>query len=239
MTWKKYLTVLLSLTATLPVFASDKPGVYLVAGKSFNANTTEDFGLEGQDSSLSALMTDAGGSGSGGTFAIGYSYPLSPKYLVMVEAGKDTGANTSFSTGALLTANNGYSSQIDREWQIKRDWFFAIKPALRLSDMTLAYVAISHHKASVSGRSDLYIDCLFGCDTVTSFSGGGDLSGTGFGLGLQTTIEKNWFVRVEVERIRFNRFTASSAAPDDSAGFSTQTVRPVSTVGRFMVGYRF
>ena len=239
MSWKKCLTVLLSLSATLPAFASDKPGVYLVAGKSFNATTTEDFGLVGQDSSLSALITDAGGSGSGGTFAIGYSYPLSPKYLVMVEAGKDTGANTSFSTGALLAANNGFSSQIDREWQFKRDWFFAIKPALRFSDTTLAYVAISHHKASVIGRSDLYIDCLFSCDTVTSFSGGGDLSGTGLGLGLQTAIEKNWFVRVEVERIRFNQFTASRVDPADAAAFSTQSVRPISTVGRFMVGYRF
>ena len=239
MNWKNLLAVLLGLGAMLPVFAFDKPGIYLVAGKAFNATTAEDFGLVGQDSSLSALLTDVGKSGFGGTLAIGYSYPLSPKVLVMVEAGKDTGANTSFSTGAALAANTGYSSQIDREWQFRRDWFFAIKPALRLSDATLAYLSLSHHKGSVTGRSDLYIECLLSCDTVTSFSGNGRVSGTGLGLGLQTTIEKNWFVRVEVERIRFNQFSASVGDPSDVAAFSTENLRPISMVGRFMVGYQF
>ncbi len=238
---KNFLAVLLSLGTILPVFvfAFDKPGIYLVAGKAFNATTAEDFGLVGQDSSLSALLTDAGRSGFGETIAIGYAYPLSPKYLVMVETGKDTGANTRFSTGALLIANNGDYSQIDREWQFRREWFFAIKPALRLSDATLAYLSLSHHKGSMTGRSDLYIDCFLSCDTVTSFSGGGDLSGTGLGLGLQTTIEKNWFVRVEVEKIRFNQFTASNGDPADTAAFSTENMRPLSTVGRFMLGYRY
>ena len=239
MNWKRCLTVLLSLTTTLPVFALDKPGFYMAAGMALDATTAEDFGLVAQDSSLSALLTDAGKTGYGGTLAIGYSYPLSPKYLVMVEAGKDTGANTSFSTGAVLIANNGYFSEIDREWQFRRDWFFAIKPALRLSDATLAYLSLSHHKGSVTGRSDLYIDCLSSCDTVTSFSGNGRVSGTGFGLGLQTTIEKNWFVRAEVERIRFNQFADSTGDPANLTAFSTENLRPISTVGRFMVGYQF
>lgn len=236
---KKCLAVLVTLTMTLPVLAQDKPGIYLVAGKAFNATTAEDLSVVGQDSSLSALLTDAGRSGSGETIAIGYSYPLSQKYLVMVEAGKDTSAYSRFSTGAVLTANNGFSSLIDREWQFRRDWFFAIKPAVRLSDATLAYLSLSHHKGSLTGRSDLYIDCLLVCDTVTSFSGGGPLRGTGLGLGLQTTIEKNWFVRVEVEKIRFNQFTATTGDPANLTAFKTENLRPISTVGRFMVGYRF
>jgi len=239
-TRKNFLAVLLTLGTMLPVFAFDKPGVYLVAGKTFHATSAEDFSLVGRDSSLSALLTDAGTSGVGGTIAIGYSYPLNPKYLIMVEAGKDTGTNTSFSTGAVLAADSGYVSQVDREWQFRRDWFFAIKPALRLSDATLVYLSLSHHKGSVTGRSDVYLDCVVGiCSTETSFSGRGRLSGTGTGLGLQTTIQKNWFVRVEVERIRFNQFTDSAGDPADLIAFSTENLRPISTVGRLMVGYQF
>lgn len=239
MNWKKCLTVLLSLTATLPVFAFDKPGFYMAAGTAFDATTAEDFGLVGLDSLPSALLTDAGKTEFRGTLTAGYYYPLSPKYGVMVEAGKDTGASTGFTTATVLVASNGYSSEIDREWQFKRDWFFSIKPALRLSDATLAYLSISHHRGSVNGRSDLYIDCLTSCSTVTSFSGGGHVSGTGIGLGLQTTFEKIWFLRVEVESIRFNQFTASRGDPAVYTAYSSESLHSKSTVGRVMVGYRF
>lgn len=238
-TWKNFVAVLLILGAPLPVFSVEKPGVYLVAGKTFDATTAADFGLAGLDNSLSALLTDAGRSKFGGTIAIGYAYPLSPKYVVMIETGKDTGTSTGFTTAALLTTGL-YSSQIDREWQFRRNWFFAIKPAIRLSDASLVYLSLSHHHGSVTGRSDMYLDCTpSGCASQTSFSGSGRLSGTGTGLGLQTTIEKNWFVRVEVERIRFNQFTASVGDPAVRSDFSTESLRPLSTVGRLMVGYRF
>jgi hypothetical protein len=158
----------------------------------------------------------------------------------MVETGKDTGAGSSFTTAAALTANSGFTSEIDREWQFRRNWFFAMKPALRLSETTLVYLSLSHHQGSVTGRSDIYLDCLINiCATQTSFSGSGRLSGTGTGLGLQSTIEKNWFVRVEVERIQFNQFTASVGDPATWTDFRTESLRLISTVGRLMVGYRF
>lgn len=239
MDWRKYLAVLFTLTITLPVFAFDKPGFYITAGMALDATTAEDFGLAGLDNAFSSTLADAGKSRSGGTIALGYAYPLSPKYLIMLEAGKDTGDGTGFTTAAFLTTGL-LSSQIDREWQFRRDWFFAIKPALRLSDATLIYISLSHHKGSVSGRSDVYLDCaLEGCTSQTSFSGGGQLSGTGTGMGLQTTIDKNWFVRVEVERIQFTEFTASIGDPAALSDFRTESLRPISTVGRFTVGYRF
>ena len=239
MNWKKCLTVLLSLTATLPAFALDKPGFYMAAGMAFDATTAEDFGYVAEDAPPSATLTDAGRTKLRGSLTVGYYYPLSPKYALMVEAGKDAGSDAGFTTATLLSGNE-YSSQFDREWQFKRNWFFSIKPALRLSDTTLAYLSLSHHQASVSGRSNLYIDCKDGaCSGTSSFSGGGNLSGTGIGLGMQTTMEKMWFLRVEVESIRFNQFSASKFDPDGGNVLNAQTLHPKSTVGRFMVGYRF
>jgi hypothetical protein len=77
------------------------------------------------------------------------------------------------------------------------------------------------------------------CEGPFSFSSGGSLSGTGIGLGMQTTFEKIWFLRVEVESIQFNRFNATRGDPADYPTFSSESLHPKSTVGRVMVGYRF
>ena len=207
-----------------------------------DATTAGDSSLIGFDtSSPSTLRTDSGKTEFRGTIAVGYVYPLGPKYLVMMEAGKDVGSSTQFSTDAFLIAQNNYSSEIDRQWRFKRNWFVAVKPALRLSDTTLAYLSFSHHQAYVSGQSDLSLDCQGNdCNTTTSFSGGGGLSGTGIGLGMQTTFEKIWFLRVEVESIiQFNRFKTTKGDPTDYTSFTSESLHPKSTVGRVMVGYRF
>jgi hypothetical protein len=56
---------------------------------------------------------------------------------------------------------------------------------------------------------------------------------------MQTTFEKIWFLRVEVESIQFNRFKATNGDPSDYTSFSSESLHPKSTVGRVMVGYRF
>ncbi len=240
MHWNKYLAALLSFVVVLPAFAASKPGFYLGAGLASDATTAGDSGLVGLDSLPSTLRTDSGKTEFRGTIAVGYLYELGPKYLVMMEAGRDAGSSTQFSTDALLIAQNGYSSEIDRAWRFKRNWFVAVKPALRISDNTLAYLSFSHHQAYASGRSDLSLDCNNGtCNTITSFSGGGSLSGTGIGLGMQTSFEKIWFLRVEVESIRFNRFSTSVGDPTVPTAFSSESLHPKSTVGRVMVGYQF
>lgn len=240
MHWKKFLAVLLSLIAALPAFAADKPGFYIAAGLAADATIAGDSSLIGRDSLPSTMQTDSGKTEFRGTIAVGYVYPLGPKYVVMMEAGKDVGGGTQLSTDALLIAQNGYASEIDRAWRFKRNWFVAVKPALRISDTTLAYLSLSHHHADVTGRSDLWLDCKNGtCTNTTSFSGGGRLSGTGIGLGMQTTFEKIWFLRIEVESIRFNRFNATNGDPAELTAFSSESLHPTSTVGRVMVGYRF
>ena len=242
MSWKKCCAFLLALTTTLPAFAVDKPGFYMAAGMALDATTAGDSSLIGFDtSSPSTLRTDSGKTEFRGTIAVGYVYPLGPKYLVMMEAGKDVGNSTQFSTDAFLIAPSTYTSEIDRQWRLKRNWFVAVKPALRISDTTLAYLSFSHHQAFVSGRSEVSIDCKEGqCEgPPLSFSSGGSLSGTGIGLGMQTTFEKIWFLRVEVESIRFNQFTASIGDPAIPTAYNSESLHPKSTVGRVMVGYRF
>jgi len=237
---EKILYFLLALATTLPALATDKPGFYMAAGMASDATTAGDSGLVGLDSQPSTLNTDSGKTEYRGTIAVGYLYPLGPKYLVMIEAGKDVGSSTQFSTDAFLIAQNNYSSEIERQWRFKRNWFVAVKPAMRISDATLAYLSLSHHHAYVSGRSDLWLDCKAGvCSTTTSFFDRGSLSGTGIGLGMQTTFEKIWFLRVELESIRFNRFNATVGDPAEFTAFSSESLHPKSTVGRVMVGYRF
>lgn len=240
MRWGKCCLVLMALATTLPAFANDKPGFYMAAGMASHATTAGNSGLVGLDSLPSTLQTDSGQTEFRGTIAVGYQYPLGSKYLLMMEAGKDVGSSARFSTDALLIAQNGYFSEIDREWQFKRNWFVAVKPAVRMSDTTLAYLSLSHHQASVSGRSDLRLDCNNGtCNTITSFSGSGSLNGTGIGLGLQTTFEKIGLLRIEVESIRFDRFNATQGDPAVFTAFSSESLHPRSIVGRVMLGYRF
>ena len=241
MHWKKFLAVLLSLIAALPAFAADKPGFYIAAGLAADATSAGDSGLIGFDTSLpSTLRTDSGKTEFRGTIAVGYVYPLGPKYLVMMEAGKDIGSNTQFSTDAFLIAPNNDYNKFDQQWRFKRNWFVAVKPAFRINDATLAYLSFSHHQADVSGRSDLSLTCQGNnCSATTSLAGGGSLDGTGIGLGMQTTFEKIWFLRVEVENIRFNQFTASVGDPAIPTAYKSESLHPKSTVGRVMVGYRF
>ncbi len=241
MYWKTCCAFLLTLATTLPAFAVDKPGFYIAAGMASDATTAGDSSLIGADSLVpSTIRTDSGKTEFRGTIAVGYVYPLGPKYLVMMEAGKDVGGSTQFSTDAFLSPPSNFTSEIDRQWRFKRNWFVAVKPALRISDNTLAYLSFSHHQAYASGRSDLSLDCNNGtCNTITSFSGGGSLSGTGIGLGMQTSFEKIWFLRVEVESIRFNRFSTSVGDPTVPTAFSSESLHPKSTVGRVMVGYQF
>ena len=241
MSWKKCCAFLLALTTTLPAFAVDKPGFYMAAGMALDATTAGDSSLIGFDtSSPSTLRTDSGKTEFRGTIAVGYVYPLGPKYLVMMEAGKDVGNSTQFSTDAFLIAPNNDYNKIDQQWRFKRNWFVAVKPAVRISDTTLAYLSFSHHQAYVSGRSDLSLACQGNdCNAITSFAGGSSLSGSGIGVGMQTTFEKIWFLRVEVESIRFNQFTASVGDPAIPSAYSTASLHPKSTVGRVMVGYRF
>jgi hypothetical protein len=241
MHWKKYCAFLLALATTLPAFAVDKPGFYTAAGMASDATTAGDSSSIGFETSLpSTLRTDSGKTEFRGTIAVGYVYPLGPKYLVMMEAGKDVGNSTQFSTDAFLIATNNDYNKIDQQWRFKRNWFVAVKPAVRISDTTLAYLSFSHHQAYVSGRSDLSLTCQGNdCNTTTSFAGGGSLSGTGIGLGMQTTFEKIWFLRVEVESIRFNQFTASVGDPAIPTAYNSASLHPKSTVGRVMVGYQF
>jgi hypothetical protein len=242
MSWKKCCAFLLTLATTLPAFAVDKHGFYMAAGMASDATTAGDSSLIGADSLVpSTIRTDSGKTEFRGTIAVGYVYPLGPKYLVMMEAGKDVGGSTQFSTDAFLSPQSNFTSEIDRQWRFNRNWFVAVKPALRISDTTLAYLSFSHHQAYVSGRSDVSLDCEQGqCDNPTSsLSSGGSLSGTGFGLGTQTTFEKVWFLRVEVESIRFNRFNATQGDTADYSSFSRESLHPKSTVGRVVVGYRF
>lgn len=241
MYWKTCCAFLLTLATTLPAFAVDKPGFYMAAGMASDATTAGDSSLVGFDASFpSVLRTDSGKTEFRGTIAVGYLYPLGPKYLVMIETGKDVGGSTQFATDIMLSTNSTYSNEIDREWRFKRNWFVAFKPAMRINDATLAYLSLSHHQGYASGRSDFLVDCINGlCNNQASFSGGGSLSGTGIGLGMQTTFEKIWFLRVEVESIRFNRLTFSNGDPAEYIAFSSESLHPKSTIGRVMVGYRF
>lgn len=240
MDWKKCLAALLTLSVAVPALAWDKPGFYMAAGLATDATIAGDAGLVGLDSLPSTLRTDSGKTEFRGTITLGYLYPLGPTYLVMMEAGRDIGSSTRFSTDAFLIAQNNFYSEMDREWRFKRNWFVAVKPALRLSEHTMAYLSLSHHQASISGRSDLWLDCNGGtCNNTTSFSGSGSLSGTGIGLGMQTRFEKSGFVRVEVESIRFNRFNATVGDPAVFTSFSSESLHPKSTVGRVMLGYLF
>lgn len=233
------LSVVLFLLLSTACFAQSPQGFYIAGGamsQQLKARTASNEVFDG-------LQVTAASSSSqddvGGTLLIGYQLPLGASGTAMLELGSDWIARSTFPTHGASSPGNS----LDIQWRVSHDWFLAIKPGIRFGPGLLAYVSLAYHAGQVDMAGSARFNCTSStsCDQISTRSGSGNVSGTGFGLGLQGAVSERLFIRGEVENIRFSRavFDNTPAGSTGADFVSVHGIKPEAMVGRIIVGYRF
>lgn len=116
--------------------------------------------------------------------------------------------------------------------------FIALKPSYAITDSTMIYAKVSYNQS----KADL------GTEKVT-------VRGVGFGAGFETNLSKNWFLRGEIESVKYsgdkdyvgysvsNSMTDSTNASNAGATNSYQNAKlnvdAKTVAGKIALGYRF
>ncbi len=235
------LTLLLAL-ALMPASAlAQSSGAYLVGGLTMHAATGTDLGAEALDGEALRSDITLGKSKTSGTLAAGYLFVPSASFVVMLEAGKDFGTDMSLTSRVEQQEPDFSTDTATRRWQLKRDWYLAIKPGWRVTPATTVYLSLARHTGSANLSSDVAIDCIAtSCSYSNTESARRRTHGTGIGLGVMSMVSDNWFVRAEIERIDFDKVSFTSGDVGNVASSFTQNeLKASSVVGRVMVGWRF
>lgn len=236
------LLILIFLFAPLASFAGSFSGFYAVAGMALDAHVADDRSTDMLNGSLGATKSDLGQGKQGESVAVGYQFALSDRFVLMLEAGKDLGTDMSLSTKSALVGSLGFFSTVNREWQLNRDWYIALKPGLQINPSTLVYLSLAHHPGSAHLSSALHMDCLIvqACINDQQRSGSSSMQGTGIGAGMQTALSDQLFFRVEIEKIDFGGINMNSGNPVTSPNnFSIVSLKPSEYLGRISLGYHF
>lgn len=221
--------------------ADARSGPYIVGGLMLDAGTATDIGGKAEDSASLQSQVTLGKAKTGGTLAAGYQFALGSRFVLMVEAGKDFGADLSLSTSLLESEPDFTTSALARRWHVQRDWHVALKPGWQVSPSTTVYLSLAQHRGSARLDNQADVGCLTGvCQFSSAESFNGRLRGTGIGLGLMSMLSGQWFVRAEVERIDFDTLRFNRGELGNINTFFTRNELDASnTVGRVMIGWRF
>ena len=175
--------------------------------------------------------------GSGGSVVVGYQFQPSTHSMATVEVGRDIVASGTFSShGESGLTNSAGPNVLDVHWKMSPNWFFALKPGVRISESLIAYVSVAYHSADI----DLSRTAQFGRQNTTR-SSVRSVGGTGIGIGFQSAISHHWFVRGEIENIRFSDIVIDWTPANSTGGdlVSRHGLKPEALVGRLIFGYRF
>ena len=233
---------LIFFLSPLASFAANSSGFYAVAGMALDAHVAHDSGTDFLDGSAGLTSSNIGQGKLGASFGLGYQFALREPFVVMLEAGKDLGTDMSLSTTSMLLGSSGFFSTLSRQWELKRDWYIAIKPGMYINPSTLVYLSLAHHPGSAHLSSVLQMDCLAvdSCLDNRQRTGSTGMQGTGIGAGMQSALTDKLFFRVEVERIDYGRININFSDPVTSPdGFALQSLKLNEYLGRISLGYRF
>ena len=150
-----------------------------------------------------AGTTALGESSNNASIQGAYSFALSEKALLSVGATYALGdlkAGSYSSSTATIKAKNLYTVYVEPAYVIGTTAIYG----------KLAYVGI---KGELTGSTDTYTE---------------NFTGTGYGFGVRTMLDKNIFMQVEFMTAKFNSKTISST-----------TVEPDGTIGTIGIGYKF
>lgn len=219
-------------------WADNFSGFYVTAGGALQAYLTAHFKQDDRDADfLSSEWINLGKEKFRGQLTAGYYYPVSSKFLMGFEIGTVLGSGPAAEKNKAVILAPGVNDVSRTSWSIGRDWFVGIKPALRLSPDSLAFLMLNHHK--MNGRFDTSFaqDCGnpaagTGCTPVSASSFSGKLSGTGIGIGIETNLSEKLFFQISVERIRYGTAFLDSQ-------LVSQTFKTTAVSGVMAMGYRF
>jgi opacity protein-like surface antigen len=200
---KKKLVALALLAGSTGVFAQ--------------ANPFEGFSAGVGVSSVGASTTLSGADAVGGDSVNFGQQSIVPT----IEVGYTHGLSKEFSLGITATydlADTKAGSANDINVKGKNHYSINLKPGYMVGNSTMAYALVGYHatKGIISGDGE----------SISS-----NYSGFGAGLGIQTLIDKNIFIKAEFQQITYNTKTGLAGADIN--------VKPSATVGTIGIGYKF
>lgn len=145
-----------------------------------------------------------------------HSYPLN------LNGSYTFALSSSFTVATGLTydlRNATAASNSTGTYEIKNHYSVNFEPGYAISENTLGFVKISYHsaKSSIALNSTTYTK---------------NISGLGYGFGSKHKLDKNLFVKFEVQQVFYNAYTPNS-------NVSSSTFTQISTLGTFGLGYQF
>ena len=199
---KKILALSL-LVSSASVFAQANPFEGFSAGVSVSS--------VGASTTLSGNDAFAGASANFGqqsivpTIEAGYTFGISKEFALGITATYDLADTKAGSvSGFNVKGKNHYSINL--------------KPGYVIGNSTMAYALVGYNATK-------------GTVNIDGESASSNFSGIGAGLGIQTLIDKNIYIKAEVQQITYNTKTGFFGADIN--------VKPSATVGTIGVGYKF
>ncbi len=137
---------------------------------------------------------------------LGYNYAASNDVVLGLTATYDF-------ADSKLGQINDEEGQINFKGQNRMSINF--KPGFVVTPNTMVYATVGYNSMKTKA-------------TIDSYSGSKTLNGIGYGLGISTMVNKNVFIKAEVQQINFDSWTQDGLS-----------VKPNLTVGTVGIGYKF
>lgn len=251
---KKVIIALSIMSASTVVMADAKNFAGFNAALGINAvSTTHDVNYSTSQTGVDSQIDPATYNSSSITplgskqnivpsISLGYNFALDQKFLIGLEANYDLSKgpkHTSTDTETVSVYTDSYSG--NTTLRQKNHWSLAVKPGYALTKDVMVYAKLAYHNAKLDINST--------STNNDDLSIGFKQKGIGFGAGTEINLNKNLFLRAEVEQITYKSKSASRETPladlqfnDDytmEAGADTISAKTKSTVGTISIGYRF
>jgi outer membrane protein W len=237
-----------------------------------NENYTEQYGSYGSYSSAGGGTSGGGTSSSSNGGASSYSsstlanknFDIKSGFVGKVEANYNYAINDSFLIGVAASYSSGNAkanstaSVSDTAYEntsvkLSNDFALAVRPSWALSSDFMIYASLAYHNTDLKAASSLILPSYAGIDTAqSSVSDSKRINGVGFGVGFVYNIDKNWFIKQDIERVYYESTTLNAADSDtwtNTYGSQTQNnswsygsstkIEPTTTSGVLSIGYRF
>lgn len=224
---KKLITVaaLISVLISTEAFANSEnfKGANVSLGASLtNYNSTWTYNEPGTD-----FSTSLGHSGIVGVLGASYLMKLQEKFLLGLGATYDINDTTAGESKNNVTVSGNYVATS----KVKNHYSIYLQPTYALSDKTALFAKIAYHNAKVEIS-----------DSGQLIQGGVNhyqdrIKGAGYGFGFMHFVDKNIFVKAEIEWVEYNKKSIPREYHTGASG--TLKYKLTSTAGVLSLGYRF
>ena len=213
------------LFASQPVFAAQN------YAKNFSGiAATVGLGLAAAQSRISVLDDAHGGADTSDDLGENYhTLTLGLSALKEVSDNFLLGGGISYDANGSRTGKSRtfLGSDFYTTTKIKNHFSVYVQPTYSINESTAFFAKVGYHNARVS------INDINGQVFFNGLSYGNNVSGVGYGIGLMTMLNKNLFLKIELEKVDYNRINI----PFEAGHVTTYSLSTSS--GIFSVGYKF